>query len=542
MALVLSREGLQNPEWEDVGVDVSVEKILAKFYRDMEAPRWAHIGVGNMAYAMVGAIAQQIRVPILGLEVLNKGIVDFSGKYDNLRLRVVMPPNGKMEIEVIGSIRNILYANPEGHWSETLAATAQPSLEVISATITEHGYKLNDPKGDGAADLESGPSSPRSTIGKIAAMLYNRFQKGAAPVTMMSVDNVTGNGDVFREGVMTMARSWQEKKKIDGNFVGYLESRVTFPITMIDRITPGPYRAIQSILESMGIKDMVIEGAEGVSGLAPWINTEGPYSWLVIEDKFAAGRPTFEQAHRGPFDNVYVVPREVVEAMEAVKLETCLNKNHTLFALAGMLLGHDRVFDAFADPLLRKWVMDMFEYEGEPRVKDPKLISPRAFFNQVVERFDNRYIQDQCSRIGFLTSQKLYPRVVKTVESWGDEAHTLVLNPLELASAFRYWAGVNGSGRDFYGYRDTTGKVPIAFDPLLIELAGGHPISRLNVSEKPSYSEVRGAVAPLLARDDIFGKDFGRFGLTDRIVAMAYEMMQGQGAYRDTVRRYVMRK
>ena len=167
-----------------------------------------------------------------------------------------------------------------------------------------------------------------------AAMLYARYQAGAAPITLVSMDNCSHNGEKLHAAVTTVARGWAERGLVPDGFVTWVEDekQVSFPWTMIDKITPRPDTGIARQLAEQGVEGMEPIVTEKGTYIAPFVNAEDP-QYLVVEDAFPGGRPPLELA------GVYMTDRDTVNCTERMKVTTCLNPLHTALAVYGCLLG-----------------------------------------------------------------------------------------------------------------------------------------------------------------------------------------------------------
>lgn len=235
-----------------------------------------------------------------------------------------------------------------------------------------------------------------------AALLYRRFQAGGHPIAMVSMDNCAQNGKKLREGVFAAAEAWERAGLVPAAFLAWLsdEKKVTFPWSMIDKITPHPSEQVKKALEDLGLQDMTISRTNTGTLIAPFVNAETT-EYLVLEDAFPNGRPPLERA------GVYFTDRATVEKAEKMKVGTCLNPLHTALAVYGCLLGYTTIAAEMADPDLRALV-EHIAAEGLPVVEDPGLLSPRKFIDEVLhQRFPNPAIPDTPQRIAADTSQKL---------------------------------------------------------------------------------------------------------------------------------------
>ena len=171
---------------------------------------------------------------------------------------------------------------------------------MTSFTITEKGYSLVNGKGelipDVAADFVAGPGKPKSYIGKVASLLYTRFQNGQKPIAMVSMDNCSHNGDKLYNAINTFAEKWVENGVADAGFKAYVndKTKVSFPWSMIDKITPRPDASVEEILKKDGVEELDPVITSKHTYVAPFVNAE-ECEYLVIEDAFPNGRPELEK-------------------------------------------------------------------------------------------------------------------------------------------------------------------------------------------------------------------------------------------------------
>ena len=234
---------------------------------------------------------------------------------------------------------------------------------MISFTITEKGYALYRPDGSlmpvVQAGIDEGPAHARHAMSMVAALLFERFQAGAAPLAVVSMDNCSHNGEKLQSSVMTVAKAWAEKGYVGQDFIAYLEdeSKIAFPWSMIDKITPRPSVSLAEQLEADGVAAMQPVITSKRTYIAPFVNAEGP-QYLVIEDKFPAGRPALEKA------GVYMTDRDTVNRVERMKVTTCLNPLHTALAVYGCILGYTSIAEEMKDTELRALVEKIGLTEG----------------------------------------------------------------------------------------------------------------------------------------------------------------------------------
>ena len=258
----LNRAGLADKAaWEEKGYalpDFDYETVKKN---TIENPFWVHFGVGNIFRAYQCNVAQNL----LNAGVLDRGITAVEGydyeiiekmnrPHDDLSILVTLKGNGTVEKSVIGSVMESLAldAEDEAQFTRLKEIFSKDSLQMCSFTITEKGYNLKTKDGSFmpqiAADLENGPEMPQSYIGKVAALVYARYLSGEKPVAMVSMDNCSHNGDKLKAAITTFAQKWAENQVAEAGFAAYVEdeTKVSFPWTMIDNITPRPDASMEA--------------------------------------------------------------------------------------------------------------------------------------------------------------------------------------------------------------------------------------------------------------------------------------------------------
>ena len=508
-------KGYQLPKFD-------LEAVRAKTH---DVPTWLHFGAGNIFRAFPAALLEDL----LDQGVYDRGVIVAEGfdfeiidkayaPYDNLSLLVVLQSDGSIQKKVVASVTESLKANPRfpADWARLEAVMTAPSLQMVSFTITEKGYSV------APADLERG-LSPALIMGKVAALLYKRYQAGALPLTLQSMDNCSHNGDKVKAAVLAYAEAWVKAGLADEGFLAYLKDggRVTFPWSMIDKITPRPDALVQGMLEQDGFedRDAIITGRNTYT--APFVNAEET-EYLVVEDRYANGRPPLDRA------GVLYTDQATVDKVERMKVCTCLNPLHTALAIYGCLLGYTLISAEMKDGDLRGLITKMGRIEAMPVVVDPGVLKPADFIDAVLnKRLPNPFMPDAPQRIATDTSQKLPIRFGETIKAYGAKGldkGELVLIPLVLAGYARYLKGVDDQGNPF---------TPSP-DPLLAEL---QPIvAPLEVRE--GEQDVS-CLKALYRRKDVFGVDLYEAGLGARIEEMAAELFAGPGAVRRTLHKYV---
>ena len=515
--MVLTNESIKNREaWEKLGYRLPEYDRDAMIARTKENPTWLHFGAGNIFKALHGMAAQRL----LNEGVLDKGIIavermDRGGeKYDDLAVVVTLKADGGVEKNILGAMAETCYLY--GGEERLKEIFRNPSLQLATFTITEKGYSLA--ADDVKADLTVGPDEAKSYMGKVAALLLERYKAGPYPIAMVSTDNCSHNGDKLKAAMVAFAEAWG-----DEGFKAYIESgeKVSFPWTMIDKITPSPDLTVGAMLEADGLEGFApVRNARGTVK-APYVNAEES-EYLVLEDSFPNGRPPLEKA------GFYFTARETVDKVERMKVCTCLNPLHTALAVYGCLLGFEKISAEMQDEDLLKLVETIGYKEGLPVVTDPGIIKPQDFIGTVVKvRIPNPFMPDTPQRIATDTSQKLPIRFGETIKAYlaSDtlDVNDLKLIPLVHAGWLRYLMAVDDNGNAFEP----------SPDPLL-ETAQAY-VKDFKLGEKPDTAKLEG----LLRNKTIFGVDLVEAGLADKVCAYFTELTAGPGAVRATLHKYV---
>ena len=525
MKLTDIEHGPISPVWAEKGYQLPGFDREAVRARTAAEPTWVHFGAGNIFRAFPAAILQQVLDSgkydrgVIVAESFDYEIIDKAYRpYDNLSLLVCLQSTGTIEKKVIASVTESLKADPQfaEDWARLAEIFRAPSLQMVSFTITEKGYGYNP------ADLERGFGA-QFAMGKVTALLYERFKAGALPVTLQSMDNCSHNGDKVKAGVFAYAEKWAEMGLVPAAFVDYVkdESKVSYPWSMIDKITPRPDAKVQQMLADDGFEDNYTIVTERHTFTAPFVNAEET-EYLVIEDKYTNGRPPLE------LGGVMYADRETVDKVEKMKVCTCLNPLHTAMSIYGCLLGYTLISAEMADEDIRGLITKMGYIEAMPVVVDPGVLKPADFIGAVLNRrLPNPFMPDAPQRIATDTSQKLSIRFGETIKAYqarGLDMDELVLIPLVLAGYARYLKGIDDEGKAFEP----------SPDPLLAELSA--IVAPLEVKEGPQDFS---CLKALYSRQDVFGVDLYAAGLGGRIEAMAAELYAGPGAVRKTLHKYV---
>lgn len=322
-------------------------------------------------------------------------------KQDNKYTLTVCGRNGQDEAYRIGSLVALDWSieNPEA----VLAAIADKAIRIITLTITEGGYNIEKATGEFILndegiqhDLQS-PHTPKTTFGYVAEGLRRRKSAGNGAVTILSCDNLQHNGDTARKSFMSFVKAQ------DAELAVWMEKNVTFPNSMVDRITPATR---PDDVARLNVKN-------GTNDDAP-VYCEDFIQW-VIEDKFIAGRPAWER--------VGVEFTDDVTAYENMKL-SLLNASHTLLSYPSFLAGYRKVDDAMHDERIVRFVRTFMDTDITPYVPAPNNTDLNLYKQTLIERFGNRSVSDQIARLCFDGISKfpvyIMPNLVKMIQDAAD--------------------------------------------------------------------------------------------------------------------------
>lgn len=499
-------------------------------------PRWIHIGPGNLFRCYPARVAADLleRGEDWAITaVAPRDVEDMEiqlPRHDLMTMKVTLNPDGTQDFRVVAGIAEAIGLKGQSDLDRILEVARDPGVALISYTVTEKGYGILDGSGAlqagvkaamEAADPKALEGVMASTMTLSAVMLLARYEAGGAPITMLSFDNFSHNGDKLRDSVLTIARAWDKAGTVPGGFLDWLEddSKVAFPITVIDKITPRPNPEIAEKLAALGFTDMAVETPRRTP-LAGFVNTE-PTEYLIIEDKFAGPRPKWDDL------GVQVVARQVCDDFENMKVTTCLNPLHTALAVSGCLLGFPTIDSEMRDSALAALVHELGWEEGLPVVVDPGVVKPEDFLREVLEqRFPNSYLPDNPARIAMDTSQKIPIRFGETIKKYqaaGRDLAELHAMPLVFALWCRYLLGVGDDGKPF----------DVAPDPRFEELAAH--VAGLQLGGGADDAAIHEALAPILSDASIFGVNLYDTPLAGATESYFKALLAGPGAVRSTL-------
>lgn len=362
---------------------------------DAPVRRIVHLGIGAFHRAHQAVYTQDAMTPddgwrITGVSLRSPQVRDTLAPQDGL-YTVTERANGATSTRLITAIDTVLVAaeDPEA----VIAALADADTHVVTLTVTEKGYYRHPASGalltdDPAIANDLGGGVPRTIFGYLAAALERRRSTGAGGLTLVSCDNLSGNGTLL----MSLLTAFVDHR--DADLGAWVRTHVAAPDTMVDRIVPASTQAERTtVSEAIGVDD------------AAAIVTE-PFRQWVIEDRFAGPRPAWENAGAQIVDDV--------APFELAKLRL-LNASHSTLAYVGLQLGHAFVHGAIADPLLRAFVIAQMQDEAVPSLTAAAGLDPAAYIDAILERFANADLHHRLDQIAMDGSQKLPQRWIATV-------------------------------------------------------------------------------------------------------------------------------
>jgi mannitol 2-dehydrogenase len=392
----------------------------------------AHFGVGGFHRAHQAMYTDQVLASgetewgICGVGVMpaDRRMADVMSAQDCLYTLVLKDTDGSMSASVIGSIVDYRYApdDPEA----VLELLAAPTTRIVSLTVTEGGYNFHHVTGEFDADnpavqTDLVPSAtPATTFGLITEGLVRRRQRGVPPFTVMSCDNIQGNGHMAAKVFTAFARLR------DPELGEWVEANVKFPNCMVDRITPVTTDADRAMVaERFGISD-------------GWPVVCEPFTQWVLEDDFQLGRPAWE--------NVGVQLVDDVEPYELMKLRL-LNASHQGICYFGYLAGYRLVHDAAQDPLFADFLLAYMENEGSPTLAPVPGIDLDVYRHQLIARFSNAGVKDTIARLCAESSDRIPKWLLPVVRENLAAGRPVPLSAAIVASWARYAEAVDEQGQ-----------------------------------------------------------------------------------------------
>lgn len=417
------------------------EEVARPTYdRSALTPGIVHFGVGGFHRAhqamYLDRLMNESPEDSLGWSIVGVGTMpgdarmrDAMADQDCLFTLVVKHPDGRLEPRVIGAMSAYLFApdDPEA----VLATLTDPGVRIVSLTITEGGYHVNqvtgefDPADESLqADVQDPAQPPRSAFGFITEALRRRREAGVEPFTVMSCDNLPGNGDVAGQMITSFARLQDEHRSGEG-LADWMDGHVQFPNCMVDRITPVTAQEdIEALAERFGIEDA-------------WPVVCEPFTQWVLEDHFPTGRPAFEEVGVQVVDDV--VPYELMKLR-------LLNASHQALCYLGYLAGYRYAHEVAQDPLFVDFLLGYMEHEGSPTLPEVPDVDLADYRQTLVERFANPEVRDTLARLCAESSDRIPKWLVPVIRHNLEHDGQIERSALVVASWARYAEGVDEQG------------------------------------------------------------------------------------------------
>ncbi|MCF3939456.1 MULTISPECIES: mannitol dehydrogenase family protein [Gordonia] len=389
---------------------------------------------------------------------------------DGLYTLTLKHPDGEVETSILGAIVDYLFApdDPE----RVVEKLAAPETRIVSLTVTEGGYNFSPSTGEFdldnpeiVADLTD-DAVPRTVFGLVTEALRRRRDRGIESFTVMSCDNIAGNGHVAQSTFLSYARAK------DPDLAEWIAEHTRFPNSMVDRITPAtPPELRAEVLERTGVDDR-------------WPVVAEPFTQWVLEDTFSMGRPALESV------GVQVV--DDVTPYELMKLRL-LNAGHQALCYFGYLMGYRYVHEAVADPLIAELLRRYMSREGRPTLQPVPGVDLDSYTETLIARFGNPSIADTIARLCQDSSDRIPTWLVPVIRDRLADGGDVPLSAAVVASWTRYAEGVDEDGDEIR-----------VVDPLAAQLV---PAARRSRTEPLAFVADTSLFGDL-ARDERFTKPY----------------------------------
>jgi mannitol 2-dehydrogenase len=405
---------------------------LPTYDRSKLTPAIVHFGVGGFHRAHQAMYLDRLLAEgktdwgICGVGVLphDAKMRDVMRAQNCLYTLVERPSDGNETARVIGSIIEYLFAPDD--LDAVIEKMAGEQTKIVSLTITEGGYNLDavtgefDPTNPQIVEETSSDELPKTVYGLVVEALRRRRDRGIAPFTVMSCDNIQGNGHVAKSTFTSYARMK------DPDLADWIEREVAFPNSMVDRITPATTpEDIAAIETDHGVKD-------------GWPVVCEDFDQWVLEDHFPLGRPPYEEV------GVQVVGDVVPYELMKLRL---LNAGHQALGYFGYLSGYRLVHEAAQDQDLARYVRAYMDLEGTPTLRPVPGVDLEEYKDTLIERFANPYVRDQVQRLCLEASDRIPKFVLPVVRDQLASGREVRLAAAIIASLARYCEAIDEDGR-----------------------------------------------------------------------------------------------
>ena len=405
-------------------------------------PKIIHFGPGAFFRSFVASLIDDVNqrdVEKWGIIAVSLNSEDIFHKLagQDLVFNALSMSNEKKETQQVSSISDFFVAKKDGQ--SVLDALSDEQIEIVSLTITEKGYHYNSGKKEldlsnqNIIDDLKNPENPKTAVGFLVAGLRDRYLNRRAPFTILSCDNLPNNGAVVKKIIIDFAQ------KIDHQLATWISKEVSFPSSMVDRITPATKEQdIINFAEEYGMHDPAL------------VIHEEFFQW-VIEDKFSSIKPNF------PLVGIQMVSN--VDVHEKMKLR-CLNGTHSALAYLGYLAGFNTIAECVSEGSMVNYIQYLWEKEIIPTLETPEGENLNDYCSKLLERYQNPAIEHRTWQIAMDGSQKLPQRILETVNDLLKHQRNFQGLALAIAAWIKYVSG-----------KDLHGKTIDVRDPLANDFA-----------------------------------------------------------------------
>ncbi len=399
--------------------------------RKAVSPGIAHIGLGAFCRAHLAVYTDDVLENgakdwgIVGIDTMSPAIRDALKPQDCL-YTLLARNDGKDTLRVVGSMLDVMITSDQRR--EIFDLLVDPKIRIVTLTVTEKGYcqdaatgSLDEKHPAILADLAN-PTVPNSIPGLLTEAIRLRRQAGQQPFTVLVCDNLAQNGAKVRDIVSRFATLR------DMELGQFIRENVSFPCTMVDRITPATQDADRAtVATALGAEDA-------------WPVVTEPFRQWVIEDRFPLGRPDWEKVGAIMVDDVH--------PFEMMKLR-CLNGAHSTLAYLSVVAGIETISDAMADPDLPNIIRKLWDKDLIPSLPIVPGTNVEDYTRELETRFQNRGVRHLTLQISSDGSQKLPPRLLEAARELYAAGKTPDVIPLTVAAWMRFLSGKNEQGQDY---------------------------------------------------------------------------------------------
>ncbi|OBK77498.1 mannitol dehydrogenase family protein [Mycobacterium sp. 1164985.4] len=376
-----------------------------------------HFGVGGFHRAhqamyvdrlLEKGLAKEWGIAGVGVMPADRKMADVMASQDGLYILLLEKPDGSRDARVIGSIVDYRYAPDDP--DSVIELLAAPTTRIISLTITEGGYNIDNVGGADGVNV----------FGLVVDALARRRDRGIPSPTIVSCDNIEGNGEVARHAFTNYA------ERVHAGLGEWIDTHTKFPNSMVDRITPVTTPdVIDVVATEFGIDDQ-------------WPVVAEPFTSWVLEDDFADGRP--------PLEAVDVLMVDDVTPYELMKLRL-LNAGHQCLCYFAYLAGYRLVHDAAGDPLFADFLLAYMDDEATPTLKPVPGIDLPDYKRTLIERFANPGVRDTVARLCYGSSDRIPKWLLPVIRENLRTGAPIRLSAATVASWARYAEATDEHGQ-----------------------------------------------------------------------------------------------